>query len=75
MRDLPCTVDGQPAVITKGNCLLLLRFNDSHTQAMVCTEDRSVQAIVDIDFNEEEWLYLIDGVEQDEYFDNLFYAD
>ena len=75
VRDLPCTVDGQPAVITKGNCLLLLRFNDSHTQAMVCTEDRSVQAIVDIDFNEEEWLYLIDGVEQDEYFDNLFYAD
>ncbi len=75
VRDLPCTIDGQPAIITKGNCILLVRFHESVSQAEICTEDGSVHAIVDIAYNEEEWHYMIDGVEQDAYFDNLFYAD
>ena len=75
VRDLPCTVDGQPAIITKGNCVLLVRYHESYTQAEICTEDGSLHAMVDIDFNYDEWDFLIDGVDQDEYFDNLLYAD
>ncbi len=75
VRDLPCTVDGQPAVITKGNCILLVRFHESFTQAEICTEDGGVHAMIDIDFNYDEWSYSINGLEQDEYIDNIMYAD
>lgn len=75
VRDLPCTVNGQPAVITKGNCILLVRFHESFTQAEICTEDGSVHAMVAIDYNQDEWSFIIDGVELDAYFDNLLYAD
>ena len=75
VRDLPCTVDGQPAILTAGNCILLVRYHESLTQAEVRTEDGSVYATVSIDFDPDEWQYRIDGVEQDEYFDNLFFAD
>ena len=75
IRDLPRTVDGQPAIITKGNCVLLVRYHESYTQAEICTEDGSLHAIVDIVFDYDDWSFKIDGAEQDEYFDNLLYAD
>ena len=75
VRDLPCTVDGQPAILTAGNCILLVRYHESLTQAEVRTEDGSVYAMINIDFDPDDWQYRIDGVDQDEYFDNLFYAD
>ena len=45
VRDLPCTVDGQPAILTAGNCILLVRYHESLTQAEVRTEDGSGYAM------------------------------
>ena len=75
IRDLPCTINGQPALITAGNCIFLVRYNDPVTQAEICTEDGSVHAMVAVTYDENEWSYKIDGHAQDEYFDNLCNAD
>lgn len=73
-RDVPCTVDGKEAKIPKDSYVYLRRINLQEKLAEICTVD-GITAIVAFTEDEESWRYLIDGVSQDEYFDNILYAD
>ena len=79
VRDLPCTIDGEAAVIPAGTYIYMTRWHDSWTLAEIRTEDGTVTALVTVeraDPNDPElYGYLIDGETQDTYFDNIFYAD
>ena len=79
VRDLPCTIDGEAAVIPAGSYIYMTRWHESYTQAEIRTEDGTVTALVTVeraDPNDPElYGYLIDGLTQDTYFDNIFYAD
>ncbi len=79
VRDLPCTIDGEAAVIPAGSYIYMTRWHDSWTLAEIRTEDGTVTALVTVeraDENDPElYGYLIDGVMQYEYFDNIFFAD
>ena len=72
-RDLPCTIDGQDAVIEPGTYLYVTRWNDSATRVEVQTEDgRTAQIAVKW---QDEVGFTIAGLHQNEYFDSVFYAD
>ena len=79
VRDLPCTIDGEAAVIPAGTYIYMTRWHDSWTLAEIRTEDGTVTALVTVeraDPNDPElYGYLIDGETQDTYFNNIFYAD
>lgn len=79
VRDLPCTIDGEAAVIPAGTYIYMTRWHESLTLAEIRTEDGTITALVTVeraDPNDPElYGYLIDGETQDTYFDNIFYAD
>lgn len=80
VRDVPCVIDGDPDMIPAGSYVFRVRFHEDRDSIMVCLEDGRIAEIV-FDGTESEdgeglcWPYLIDGVDQEQYFDNLFYAD
>ena len=72
-RDLPCTIDGQDAVIEPGTYLYVTRWHESATRVEVQTEDgRTAQIAVKW---QDEVGFTIAGLHQNEYFDSVFYAD
>lgn len=74
-RELPCTVDGQPATLPVGTMLYMTRFHESGRFAEIRTTD-GVTAMIEATMPEDSWEYLIDGVPQDDYFEYyLLYAD
>ncbi|MBQ6236138.1 MAG: right-handed parallel beta-helix repeat-containing protein [Clostridia bacterium] len=79
IRDLPCTIDGQDAVIPAGTYIYMTRWHESGTLAEIRTEDGTITALVTVQEADENdpdlYGYLIDGVMQFEYFDNIFFAD
>ena len=78
VRDLPCTIDGEDAVIPAGTYLYMTRWHESGTLAEIRTEDGTT-ALLTVEradpLDPELYGYLIDGATQDTYFDNIFYAD
>ena len=74
VRPVPCTIDGQPSVIPVDSYLYPLRIRDDEQLIEVELLDGTVAKIA-CTVGNDGWPYLIDGVEQDEYFDNLRYAD
>lgn len=79
VRDLPCTIDGQDAVIPAGTYVYMTRWHESGTLAEIRTEDGTLTALVTVEGADpddpEQYGYLIGGELQDTYFDNIFYAD
>lgn len=78
VRDLPCTIDGADAVIPAGSYIYMTRWHESGTLAEIRTEDgtTALLTVERADPNDPELNgYLIDGITQDTYFDNIFYAD
>ena len=77
-RELPCTIDGQPATLPVGTMLYMTRFHESRLLAEVRTTD-GVTAVITFSQTEDETVYcpyLIDGIPQDDYFEyELLYAD
>ena len=77
-RELPCTIDGQPAALPVGTILYMTRFHESRLLAEVRTTD-GVTAVITFSQTEDETVYcpyLIDGIPQDDYFEyELLYAD
>ena len=80
VRDVPCVIDGDPDVIPAGSYVYRVRFCDSRDSIEVCLEDGRIAEIVFDGTEDEEgeglcWPYTIDGIDQEQYFDNLFFAD
>jgi hypothetical protein len=73
-RDIPCTINGKNAKIAKDSYVYLLRINPSEHLAEVCTIDGKV-AVITYTIGEDDWPYMIDGVAQDDCFDNILHAD
>ena len=74
-RELPCTINGEPAILPVGTMLYMTRFHESRRFAEVRTTD-GVTAVVEFTMEEDSWPYLIDGISQDDYFEYaLLYAD
>lgn len=71
VRDLPCAIDGKPAVIEGGTLLYRTRFNNDAGLVEVCTEDGTIAQIT---FDDPD-LCTIDGVYQEEYFEYLPLSD
>lgn len=77
-RELPCTVDGQPATLPVGTMLYMIRFHESQRFAEICTTDGVTAVLTFSTFEDEDnyWPYTIDGIPQDDYFEyELLYAD
>ena len=77
-RDVPCVIDGDPDVIPEGSYVYRVRFCDTRDSIEVCLEDGRIAEIVFDNAGEDEeytWPYTIDGIDQEQYFDNLFFAD
>ncbi len=74
IRPVPCTMDGAPGLIPADVCLYRLRFRDDDSLTEVALLDGTVAQIA-YTVGEDGWPYLIDGLEMDAYFDNLFFAD
>ena len=84
VRDIPCTIDGAAAVIPAGTYLRMTRYNVAEVIAEVRTEDGTTAWISGVydekspaGSGDREYLthFLIDGVNQEEYFDVLFDHD
>lgn len=79
VRDLPCTINGEDAVIPAGTYVYMTRWHESRTLAEIRTEDGTLTALVTVEGADpddpEQYGYLIGGELQDTYFDNIFYAD
>jgi len=83
VRDLPCTIDGKPAVIEPGTWVYLLRWKDTDDFAEIMTENGSVARLAFTeehgqrfeDGNDDVSWYCIDGVDAEDYFDNLCMAE
>lgn len=74
-RELPCSINGEPATLPVGTMLYLTRFHASRTLAEVRTTD-GVTAVITFTTDEDGWPYLINGIPQDDYFEyELLYAD
>lgn len=73
-REVPCTINGKTAKIAKNSYVYLKRINFRDGLAEICTVD-GITAIVSYYEEEGGWGYQIDGLSQDEYFDNILYAD
>ncbi len=78
VRDLPCTIDGKPAVIEPGTWVYLLRWKDTDDFAKVMTEDGRIATLTFtpeydryLDGTTYVRAYLIDGIDAETYFDNL----
>ena len=68
MRPVPCTIDGESAVLPMNTYVYRTRYLVSRDLMEVVTLDGTVALIA---FTLEGETYLIDGVPQTEYFDNL----
>lgn len=73
VREVPCTINGNPAKLAKDVYVYMTGFNED-LLAEVCTLDGKT-ARIQFGITDDGWPYTIDGVSQDEYFDNIFYAD
>ncbi len=74
-RELPCTIDGEPATLPAGTILYMTRFHESRLLAEIRTLD-GVTAMIEFTMDEDSWPYQIGGISQDEYFEyELLYAD
>ena len=81
VRDLPCTIDGKPAVIEPGTWVYLLRWKDTDDFAEIMTEDGRI-ALLAFTPEYDQYLdgttyvskYLIDGINAESYFENLCMA-
>ena len=74
IRPVPCTVGGQPSLIPADTYVYRLRFRDDEQLAEVVLPDGAVAQIA-CAADEDGWPCLIDGVDQIDCFDNLFFAD
>ena len=77
VRDLPCTIDGEAVTIPAESYLWVLRYHESETKVEIMTEDGTVALVTmqRADKNDPDlYGFLIDGVMQEEYFDNIFFA-
>lgn len=79
VRDLPCTIDGKPAVIKPGTWVYLLRWKDTDDAAEIMTEDGRIARLaftpIHPDLDGQYIIgYAIDGVDAETYFDNLCMA-
>ena len=74
---VPCTIKGQPDLIPADSYLYRLHIRDDEQLIEVALLDGTVAQIACTVGNDDYvwWPYLIDGLEQDAYFDNLLYAD
>lgn len=73
MKDLPCTVDGQPDVLKQGDFIYLLRFKDTCDAAEVRSLSGKTAMLA---FTcDDGYTYKINGVAVDAYFENLTYQD
>ena len=73
VREVPCTINGSPAKLAKDVCVYMTGFNED-LLVEVCTLDGKT-AQIQFEMTDDGWPYTIDGVSQEEYFDNLFFAD
>ena len=81
IKALPCTIDDEPAVLEADTYLYFLRWRDTEDLAEVMTEDGRIAQIAFTTeyFQTYEGLnvvscYCIDGIDSEEYFDNLDHA-
>lgn len=74
IRPVPCTIAAQPGLIPADTYIYRLRFMGNDALAEVCLADGTVAQIA-CTVGEHGWPYLIDGVDQIDCFDNLFFAD
>ena len=74
VTDIPCTINGRNAKIAKDSYLYVLRINPAEKIAEVCTLDGKV-ALIAYTIGEDDWPYMINGVAQDDCFDNMLHAD
>ena len=74
VREIPCTINGKSAKLAKDSYFYMTRFNPTEKLAEVCTLD-GVTATVAFTLDDNDWPYLIDGVPQDDCFDNIMYFD
>ena len=77
-KAVPCVIDGQAAILPAGTCLYGLRFMDPEVDLVM--EVRTLEGVVAwlLFYDDEDEPYDPDRIytgEQDEYFDNLFWAD
>lgn len=78
VRDVPCVIDGDPDVIPAGSYVYRVRFHEARDSVEVCLEDGRIAEIVFDHAGEDEafvWPLTIDGIDQEQYFDNLLFAD
>lgn len=72
VRPIPCTINGEQTELPEGTYLYRLRYNEKGTRMVVSTLD-GVEATINLKCKDYE--YRINGINADEYFDNVFYAD
>ena len=71
---VPCTVDGQPALIPADTYVYRTRFRADDELTEVCLPDGTLALIAGA-VGEHGWPFLIDGRDMLDYFDNVFFAD
>ena len=74
VRDLPCTIEGTPAVIEAGTWLYVLRWEENGTLMEMQTEDGRFATLTfarEYDQSRDLEFYTIDGVDAEDCFDNL----
>ena len=72
-KDMPCTVDGKPDTLKKGDVIYLLRFRDTNDAAEVRSLSGKTATIA---FTcDDGFTYKVNGVAVDSYFENLYYQD
>ena len=72
--EIPCTINGKNAKIAKDSYVYVLRINPGEQMAEISTLDGKI-AVLSYTVGEDGWPYRINGVEQDECFDNILHAD
>jgi len=74
VRPVPCTINGQPGTIPADSYVYRLRFRYDDDLTEVALPDGTVAQIACTQ-GEHGWPYLIDGMDIQDCFDNLFFAD
>ena len=74
IRPVPCRIDGQPGIIPADSFVYRLRFRYDDDLTEVALPDGTVAEIACTQ-GEDGWPYLIDGVDMQDCFDNLLFAD
>ena len=72
-----CTIGGKPAVIEPGTWVYFLRWKDTYDFAEIMTEDGRIALLAfteEYDETRDMHSYCIDGVDAEDYFDNLCMA-